>query len=92
MVTLDTSRRANGAGQDLVVWGRNVDGELGNGKRSSVAAPATVEGDGERVQLGVQKAEARDARGRVWKQGVAVEQQAVAGHGTSAIYWRIRSL
>lgn len=93
MITLDTSRRVNGAGRDLVVWGRNVDGELGNGKRSSVAAPATVEdGDGGRVQLGARRAEARDARGRVWNQGVALEQRPTAGHGTSAIYWRILPL
>ena len=73
-----------------MVWGRNLDGELGNGKRSSVAQPTMVEGrEGERVKLERKRAEVRDARGRVWKQGVAVEQQAETGHGISAIYWRI---
>ncbi|KAK2460566.1 hypothetical protein APHAL10511_007036 [Amanita phalloides] len=88
MVTLNTSRAAKGAGRDLVVWGRNADGELGNGKRASVAGARAVEGAGGRVLLGMRVGELRDARGRVSGQG-QVEQRAAAGDGNSAIYWRV---
>ncbi|KIL54383.1 hypothetical protein M378DRAFT_1056668 [Amanita muscaria Koide BX008] len=39
-------------GRDLVAWGKNLDGELGNGKKVSVGVPKTMEGeDGERLML-----------------------------------------
>ncbi|KAF8626336.1 hypothetical protein AX15_004995 [Amanita polypyramis BW_CC] len=87
MAILETSK--NVGGRDLVVWGRNLAGELGNGRRSSVATPTTMEGVDGRVMLRRRKGEVRDMGGGVWGQGVAVEQRAAAGDGTSAIYWRI---
>ena len=91
MATLETIK--NGAvGRDLVVWGRNLDGELGNGKRSSVAVPTAVEGGDGRVMLRQRRGTVRDMGGRVWGQEVAVEQRVAAGHGNSAMYWRILAL
>ncbi|KAF8352341.1 regulator of chromosome condensation 1/beta-lactamase-inhibitor protein II [Amanita rubescens] len=61
IATLDTST----GGRDLVVWGRNLDGELGNGKRSSVAQPTIVEGlEGERVKLERKRAEVPGREGQ----------------------------
>ncbi|KAM6500106.1 hypothetical protein JOM56_003120 [Amanita muscaria] len=39
-------------GRNLVAWGKNLDGELENGKKASVGVPKTMEGeDGERLML-----------------------------------------
>lgn len=73
-----------------MVWGTNQASELGNEKRSSVAAPthlASSEG-GERVMLRRKTvAEVRSLAGKVWKKNVTVEQRAVGGYRSSIIYW-----
>ncbi|KDQ59428.1 hypothetical protein JAAARDRAFT_153233 [Jaapia argillacea MUCL 33604] len=99
LLTLDTASRAGpgGGGRDLLAWGANSEYQLGNGKRTSLAAPAWLktpgEGvDGGRVMLMKKKAVLiRDARGEVWKggKGIDVEQTAVAGYENSVVYWRI---
>ncbi|PFH52392.1 hypothetical protein AMATHDRAFT_140044 [Amanita thiersii Skay4041] len=91
LLTLETTREGlEVGGRDLVVWGKNMDGELGTGKKSGVAAPTTLEGsDGERVMLRKRKAEVRDMEGRVWGREVSVEQRACVGIGSSSVYWRV---
>ncbi|KAF9452253.1 RCC1/BLIP-II [Macrolepiota fuliginosa MF-IS2] len=92
LVALDSSAESHGVGgQDLMVWGKNYDYELGNGKKSSLAMPATLDApDGERLMLMKKKArEVLDLKGKVWKRNVAVAQQVVAGYGNSAVYWKI---
>ncbi|KAF8631424.1 hypothetical protein AX17_005101 [Amanita inopinata Kibby_2008] len=91
LLTLDTSKSPDGVGgRDLIVWGRNIDGELGNGKRSGLAVPTALEGArGERVMLRERKAVVWDLRGQVWQKGVRVEQTTAVGYGNSAVYWRI---
>ncbi|KAI0055499.1 RCC1/BLIP-II [Artomyces pyxidatus] len=93
LLTLDTLTHAGpgGGGKDVFVWGTNYEYQLGNGKRTSAAVPATLEGtDGVRFMLMQKKADVvKDPRGRVWKRGVEVEQVAVAGYGNSLVYWRI---
>lgn len=92
LVALDSSAESEGVGgQDLVVWGKNYDYELGNGRKSSSAMPVTLDApDGERLMLMKKKAkEVLDLGGKVWKRNVAVEQRAVAGYGNTAVYWKI---
>lgn len=92
---LDTLGRSGpgGGGRDLVVWGANSEYQLGNGKRGSSAAPNALEdGDGTRVLLKERTGEVRGLDGRVWKTRGLVEQRAVAGYGTSLVYWRICAL
>lgn len=92
MVALDTSAESHGVGgQDLMVWGRNFDYELGNGKKSSLAMPTFLDApDGERLMLMKRKAkEVLDLGGNVFKKNVNVEQQAAAGYGNSVVYWRV---
>ena len=92
LLALNSSADSGGVGgQDLMVWGRNRESELGNGKKASLVIPATVESpDGDRVMLMTKKAtEVRDLHGKVWKRGVKVEQHAVAGYECSAVYWKI---
>jgi len=74
-----------------MVWGKNYDYELGNGKKSNSPMPVTVEApDGERLMLMKKKAKVvMDFDGKLWKRGVVVEQRPVAGYGNSAIYWKI---
>lgn len=48
LLTLDTLARAGpglpeGGGRDLLVWGANREYQLGNGKRASLATPASLE-------------------------------------------------
>ncbi|KAM6500839.1 Regulator of chromosome condensation 1/beta-lactamase-inhibitor protein II [Amanita muscaria] len=75
LLTLDS----DGIGRDLVAWGKNLDGELGNGKKASVGVPKTMEGeDGERVMLVSKKTGA-----------VRIEQRPAVGYGNTVIYWRI---
>ncbi|KAI0646886.1 RCC1/BLIP-II [Trametes meyenii] len=95
LLTLDTRKHAGpgGGGKDVVVWGANFDYQLGNGKRGSVPTPTVLlTPAGERFMLSRKKAkEVRDLRGQVWKNGVEVEQRAVAGWNNSVVYWRICS-
>lgn len=92
------------SGRDLLVWGANREYQLGNGKRASLATPTTLElpglphsvqleGDAEskgRLMLMKRRAkEVKDMQGRNWKRNVDVEQCAVAGWGSSLIYWKI---
>ncbi|KAI0670555.1 RCC1/BLIP-II [Trametes maxima] len=95
LLTLDTRKHAGpgGGGKDVVMWGANFDYQLGNGKRGSVPTPTVLlTPAGERFMLSRKKAkEVRDLRGQVWKNGVEVEQRAVAGWNNSVVYWRICS-
>lgn len=105
ILTLDTLERAGPSsptpadllkapvpGRDVLVWGTNTDGQLGNGKRSSLATPGglTGVGDGPRFMLTSRKAAVNDLRGKLWKKGVVVEQVAAAGPGYSVVYWKIQ--
>ena len=77
---------------DLLAWGTNYDYQIGNGKRASIAVPATLgsEDGGDRIMLQKQRATVvRDMQGRVWRRSVDVEQVAIAGYGNSLVYWRI---
>ncbi|KAF9065313.1 regulator of chromosome condensation 1/beta-lactamase-inhibitor protein II [Rhodocollybia butyracea] len=78
-------------GRDLLVWGKNYDSELGNGKRSGLAVPtALTTSDGDRFILRRKKAkQVLDLQGNVWRRGVEVEQKAVAGHSSSAVFWKV---
>ncbi|KAL5532991.1 hypothetical protein ACEPAF_4765 [Sanghuangporus sanghuang] len=119
LLTLDTLARAGpgvsaGGGRDLLVWGANREHQLGNGKRASLATPATLElpglpgGGGPNVDIvktedtggsAVDKGrmmllkrrakEVQDLQGRRWKTNVDVEQRAVAGWGSSLVYWKV---
>lgn len=93
LLALDTCARAGpgGGGMDLLAWGTNYDYQVGNGKRASIAVPAMLgtEGD-DRIMLQKQRAKVvRDLQGRVWARSVDVEQVAIAGYGSSLVYWRI---
>lgn len=74
-----------------MVWGRNHESELGNGKKASLVIPTPLQDvEGERLMLMRQRAkEVKDLHGKVWKRGVQVEQHAVAGYANSVVYWRI---
>jgi hypothetical protein len=78
-------------GKDLVVWGKNHESELGNGRKSSVSVPTTLETpDGGRFMLKSRIArEVRNLQGDVWGHKVKVEQHAVVGFGNSAVYWKM---
>lgn len=78
-------------GRDLMVWGKNYESELGNGKRGSVAVPTPLATEnGERFMLMNMKAkDVKDLQGKLWKRGVKVEQKVATGYGNSAVYWRI---
>lgn len=91
LLTLETIR--NG-GRDLLIWGRNLESELGNGKKSSLAVPtmmSQVETDaGERVMLRRKRVkEVLDMQGRRWGRNVWVEQRPAAGYNCSAIFWAV---
>jgi hypothetical protein len=89
LLALDSS--VGVGGRDLMVWGKNYDSELGNGKRGSVAVPTPLATEnGERFMLMNMKAkEVKDLQGKLWKRGVKVEQKVATGYGNSAVYWRI---
>ncbi|KAF9476343.1 RCC1/BLIP-II [Pholiota conissans] len=92
LLTLNSSADSAGVGgQDLMVWGRNHESELGNGKRSNVVVPMPVQAfkDQERFMLTSRKAQVKDLHGHVWKRHVKVKQQLVAGHASSVVYWKI---
>ena len=78
-------------GRDLMIWGKNYNSELGNGKKGSVAVPTPLtKEDGKRFMLMTMKAkEVRDLHGKRWKREVKVEQKVVTGYGNSGVYWRI---
>jgi len=79
-------------GRDLLVWGRNNESELGNGKRSNAVFPTPVQSpdEHERFMLREKKAkEVKDLAGVVWKRGVKVRQQVVSGFNNSMVYWKI---
>ena len=92
LVALNSSVESDGVGgQDLMVWGKNFDYELGSGKKSSSPIPVTLEApDGERLMLMKKKARVvMDLDGKQWKRGVVVEQRPVAGYGNNVVYWKI---
>ena len=76
-------------GRDVFAWGLNQHYQLGNGKRSSVSAPAPVEtADREgRLMCKISKEKVKDFSGRVVGR-MNLEQRAIAGPGISVIYWR----
>ena len=80
-------------GRDLMVWGKNYESELGNGKRGSVAVPTSLATEnGERFMLMNMRAKkVKDLHGKLWKRDVKVEQKVATGYGNSAVYWRIAS-
>ena len=60
LLALDTLARAGpgGGGMDLLAWGTNYDYQVGNGKRASIAVPATltIDGGDDRIMLQKQRA------------------------------------
>ncbi|KAG6919984.1 hypothetical protein DXG01_013333 [Tephrocybe rancida] len=91
LLTLNTASTTDVGGRDLVVWGKNYESELGNGKKSSLPIPTTLETpEGGRFMLRRRKAKkVLDLHGKVWKRNVQVEQCAVVGPENSAVYWKI---
>lgn len=92
LLAMQSSADSNGVGgDDVMVWGRNFDYELGNGKKSNLPTPVHLDiAEGERLMLMERRAaEVKDLHGKVWKKGVKVRQQVAAGYGTSAVYWKI---
>jgi hypothetical protein len=93
LLSLTSNPDINGiGGRDLLVWGRNNESELGNGKRSNVVFPTPVQSpdEHERFMLREKKArEVKDLAGKVWKRGVQVKQQVVSGFNNSVVYWKI---
>lgn len=93
LLSLTSNPDINGVGgRDLLVWGRNNESELGNGKRSNVVFPTPVQSpdEHERFMLREKKAkEVKDLAGNVWKRGVQVKQQVVSGFNNSVVYWKI---
>jgi hypothetical protein len=43
----------------------------------------------QRLMLRTRKADVKDMNGKLYKKGVQVDQKAVAGWGSSLVYWRI---
>jgi hypothetical protein len=79
-------------GRDLMVWGSNSAGELGGGRRGSVAVPTGVLNSRgghfmltERAKVDVRGLDGRSVGRR------KVEQCAIAGWASSAVYWRVVS-
>ncbi|KAH0584302.1 putative E3 ubiquitin-protein ligase HERC4 [Termitomyces sp. J132] len=93
LLTLNTGATTDVGGRDLVVWGKNYESELGNGKKSSIPIPTTLETpEGGRFMLRRRKAKRiLDLHGKLWKRNVLVEQCAVVGPENSAVYWKIVS-
>jgi hypothetical protein len=90
LLTLNTSSEVDVGGRDLVVWGKNYESELGNGKKSSLPVPTTLETPEGRFMLKHRKVkEVRGLDGKVWKRKVEIEQHAVVGFGNSAVFWKI---
>ncbi|KAI6036529.1 regulator of chromosome condensation 1/beta-lactamase-inhibitor protein II, partial [Pisolithus microcarpus] len=94
LLTLDTLSRAGPGftGRDLLVWGLNYDFQLGTGKRKSLPAPTILNRpEGGRFLLARKTATVKDMAGSVWRKKVGIEQRAIAGYGTSLVYWGIIS-
>ncbi|KAF8968391.1 regulator of chromosome condensation 1/beta-lactamase-inhibitor protein II [Flammula alnicola] len=93
LLSLNSSDDSAGVGgKDLMVWGKNHESELGNGKKSSLVIPTPVQSpdEDERFMLMRKKAkEVKDLHGKVWKHGVTVEQHVAAGYENSIVYWKI---
>ena len=93
LLTLDTLARSTteDSGRDLFGWGANYEYGVGSGKRGSIAVPTALRtADGERLLLRRKKVkDVRALSGSVCQRGAVVEQRAVAGYGTSVVYWRI---
>ena len=89
LLALDSSMGVGG--RDLMIWGKNYESELGNGKRGSVAVPTPLATEnGERFMLmNTEAKEVKDLQGKLWKRGIKVEQKVATGYGNSAVYWRI---
>ncbi|KAG8700255.1 hypothetical protein FRC08_004804 [Ceratobasidium sp. 394] len=83
---------AHPVGHDVLVLGYNADGQLGNGKRSSLCIPSHVPALGGVVGRMMLRERDRvrlvDLQGRKCGTG-RVEETAVAGWGCSAVYWRV---
>ncbi|KAG6886011.1 hypothetical protein C0993_006127 [Termitomyces sp. T159_Od127] len=93
LLTLNTGTTTEVGGRDLVVWGKNYESELGNGKKASIPIPTTLETpDGSRFMLRRRTAKrVLDLHGKIWKNNVQVEQCAAVGPENSAVYWKIAS-
>ncbi|KAF9533459.1 regulator of chromosome condensation 1/beta-lactamase-inhibitor protein II [Crepidotus variabilis] len=92
VASLNSSPTSDGiGGKDLMVWGKNYESELGNGKKSSLPQPAVMEyPEGERLMLMKKKAkEVKDLQGKVWKRGIKVEQRVAVGPQNSVVYWKL---
>ena len=74
-----------------MVWGKNYESELGNGKKISLSIPTRLETPkGDRFMLRNRMArKVKDLRGKVWGRNVRVEQYAVVGFSSSVVYWKI---
>ncbi|EJD52889.1 RCC1/BLIP-II [Auricularia subglabra TFB-10046 SS5] len=90
-VLLTLGARSEGAvARDLLSWGLNQSGQLGNGARKNIAVPAPLEdGSGQRALLGERTMAVRDMQGAVWRKKARVQQTVVAGHECSVAYWKI---
>lgn len=76
--------------RDLLAWGLNQAGQLGNGARKSLATPQHLEdAAGNRAMLGEKRMTVLDLQGNTWGKKVKVEQRVVAGHECSIAYWKI---
>lgn len=94
-ILLSLSTQSHGGpeslGRDLVVWGLNHDYQLGTGKKTSLNAATTLERpEGGRFILAKRRAMVRDLSGKVWRRNVEVEQCAIAGYGSSIVYWKVK--
>lgn len=83
---------ADAVGNDVLAFGYNIDGQLGNGKRSNQCTPNHIPALGGvvgRMMLRERpKVPLIDLQGRKCGTG-RVEETAVAGWGCSAVYWKI---
>ena len=90
LLTLNPGCSSHVGGRDLFVWGRNYEYQLGTSKKANIAVPTALEtAEGGRFMLHQHKADVKDLHGKVWKRGVQVQQEAVAGFQSSAVYWKI---
>ncbi|KAJ7470577.1 regulator of chromosome condensation 1/beta-lactamase-inhibitor protein II [Mycena latifolia] len=84
LATLDPSS----GGRDLHAWGRNIDYELGNGRKASVPSPMPVDSGNGRLLL--QRKETKTVQNLRGGKGrnMLVEQVVAVGFGCTIIYWR----
>lgn len=90
-VLLTLGARSEGpVARDVLAWGLNQSGQLGNGARKSAAVPAPLEdAAGQRALLGERTMAVRDMQGAVWRKSARVQQTVVAGQECSVAYWKI---